>query len=158
MALIFNNGVTKITPASSSALTVVIDGDTYTTAWDTNVATTIDNFVSANAAAIANTKGIAVIDSTTTIDFYNTDGHDFTASTGTAAAAYEKLVVNAHAVVTQTAATTLVLGTEVTNTSYDVVTLTFPTEKKLNDALPKLVRNVVGGDVVDNFVCKAAVA
>ena len=156
MALIFNNGVTDITPSTASGISVTIDGTTYAEAYDSSVATTIDNFVASYAETLADKFGIAVIDSTTTVDLYNVDGHTVTVNQGTAATAYEKLAIDQAGVFTQTAEKTIVYATSNTNTSYDVITLTFPTANQLNKAWNKLVRNSFGGDVVSNIPCKAA--
>lgn len=66
-------GTIAITPASSVALDVTIDGTLYSEAWDTDVATTIDNWITSFAGAVSEQKNILATDGTTTLDLYNVD-------------------------------------------------------------------------------------
>lgn len=76
-------GVSTVTPASSVALTMEIEGTTYSTPWDTNAATTIDNWITAHATTVYLDHNILSVDGTTTLNLHYTAGKQVTSTTAT---------------------------------------------------------------------------
>lgn len=74
MQTVFNYGGTvTITPTASDTpdLEVNIEGTAYNTTWDTNVATTIDNWMASYAQTVADRWGIAAVDGATVLTLAN---------------------------------------------------------------------------------------
>lgn len=70
MLTVFNQGgQVTVTPTASDTpdLNITIEGTAYNEAWDTNVATTIDNWISSHAQNVADRFGIAAIDGSTVL-------------------------------------------------------------------------------------------
>lgn len=70
MQTIFNQGgQVTVTPTASDtpALNITIEGTAYNEAWDTDVETTIDNWVASHAQDVADRYGIASIDGTSVL-------------------------------------------------------------------------------------------
>lgn len=137
----FNTGGTlSVTPAGSGAFDVTIAKDTlsetYSTAFDTNVATTIDNFIAAHAANIDERWGILLTDGATTLDMHGINGFDVTsdtASVGSITFANEKHISDIVSVVPATATTvTLSLNVGSAPSAGDVATVTFASEARRN--------------------------
>lgn len=79
-------GYVTVTPAGSGDFTVTIDGTSYTQAFNSDVATTLDDFVAAHAEPIASAHNILAQDGTTTLNLFRTVGHSIS-SNGTAVSA-----------------------------------------------------------------------
>ena len=71
-------GLTKVTPDSTASLIVTINNKTYTEAFDTNVATTIDNFITSFGKIISQEHDMLTVDGTTTLDLYGSSGATIT--------------------------------------------------------------------------------
>lgn len=86
MYFVFNaKGRIQVTPAGSGAFDVTIDGEEYTQAFDTNVATTIDNFISSHEATIKQVHDIFLVDGTSTLDLQNVGSSVVSSDTATVA-------------------------------------------------------------------------
>jgi hypothetical protein len=131
--LVLNGGGRiKVTPAGGGTdLDVIIDGVTYTESYDTNVATTIDNFITSHSAVIKATHGIFLVDGATTLDLEYVFGRVVTSEENTVAAidyALQKSVPTRDMVVSRSGAVlTLTLNEDVESSS-DVVTLNLADE------------------------------
>jgi len=85
MQTIFNyGGQVTVTPTASDTpdLNITIEGTAYNTAWDTNVATTIDNWVASHAQNVADRYGIAAIDGTSVLTLQGVGDASISANDG----------------------------------------------------------------------------
>lgn len=85
MQTIFNyGGKVTVTPTAdlSPDLNITIEGTAYNTAWDTNVATTIDNWMASHAQNVADRYGIYAGDGTTLVNLQGVGDASISANDG----------------------------------------------------------------------------
>ena len=85
MQTIFNyGGQVTVTPTASDTpdLNITIEGTAYNTAWDTNVATTIDNWIASHAQNVADRYGIGSFDGATVLNLLGVGDASISASDG----------------------------------------------------------------------------
>lgn len=125
--LVLNGGGRiKVTPAGSGAFDVTIDGIEYTQAFNTNVASTIDDFVSDHADTIKAAHGIFLVDGTTTLDLNNAKGSVVTSGTATVADKdydLKRPVPSSNMTIGRSGAVLTLNLNEDVDASFDVVTL-----------------------------------
>jgi hypothetical protein len=110
--IIFNNANRlTVTPASDATLAVTIGSKSYSTAWDTDVATTIDNFVASYADAL-NALGILAVDGNTALLLYGVGGQYFSSLNDVVSASIRIDLGSVTPALTNTNSTNLVITTE----------------------------------------------
>lgn len=146
-------GVIEVTPGSSVALDVVIDGETYSEAWDTDVATTIDNWMSSFAEAVSVNHKIYAEDGTTTLDLNNVDAVRTITSTNATVGARAEManagdftLIADIATVAISGSTVVVTRSTVAGVNFDVATLTFASASEAKRGYKEIVRFQKNGE------------
>jgi len=145
-------GVQQITPSGSLALEVVINGSSYSTAFDTNVATTLDNWIAAHAEAVSKKHSVYAADGTSTLNLYNVDViRTLTAPNATIGARAE--ITNAGSIPLDDSTRRLVSATVVVDLNedvpagYDVATFTFASASEAKRGLEALDEFVINASL-----------
>ena len=159
-AIIFNSGGSlEVTPADGSDLSVTLSlggkSKTFTEAFDTDVATTITNFVASNAQNIADEFGVYVGGTETVLELFTVDGLSVTsvnATVGSLTATTEFFQpINGIGQVLVASASSLTINLiagEIPAAS-DVLTVAFVSEldrKKFEDRYREIVRASLRGE------------
>lgn len=135
MLTVFNQGgQVTVTPTASDSpdLEISIEGTAYNTSWDTNVATTIDNWIASHAQNVADRFGIAAIDGSTVLTLQGVAGASIVVNEAdgnvVASAITSEISTNVSELQSRTTtAKTLVytMNDAATGSGNDVLTLTF---------------------------------
>lgn len=160
--LLNQQGKVVITPSGSLALDVTIQGTTYTEAFDTNVATTIDNWMTSYKSTVASVHNVYAVDSTTTLDLYYVKDKGVSSANATSVVETDlnKLMYGVEYIVqiALATATTITITLDTTVIGADVITLTFLeeqyTQAAYTDILNYLSSNV--GRSTGSFEVKQA--
>lgn len=146
-------GVIEVTPGSSVALDVVIDGETYSEAWDTDVATTIDNWMSSFAEAVSVNHKIYAEDGTTTLDLNNVDAVRTITSTNAGVGARAEManagdftLIADIATVAISGSTVVVTRSTVAGTNFVTATFTFASASEAKRGYKEIVRFQKNGE------------
>lgn len=173
MLTVFNQGgQVTITPTLSDTpdLEVTIEGTLYSTAWDTNVATTIDNWVASHAQTVADRFGIASIDGATVLTLQGVASAKITVNEAdgnvVASAITSEISTDLSAIQSRSAtATTLVytMKSDAGVSGNDVLTLTFVSAADRVKGQQEVANKIVAatrdtGSSVFNVACSAALA
>lgn len=116
-----------LTPASSVAIDITINGVQYTEAWDTDVATTIANFMDSHSMNILNNYKYPVLplDTGTTLELHGASLSGVSAASGTLADSNEGIRIPVSEIVSHNvSSSTVVVNIDTANTAADVVTIT----------------------------------
>lgn len=116
-----------LTPDAASAIDVTINGKQYTEAFDTDIATTIDNFITNHAQDLLDNYKYPVLatDGTTLLNLHGAALEYVSAENATLAESYEGIAVPVTGVVSHSvSSSSVVINLDTANTAADVVTLT----------------------------------
>ena len=173
MLTVFNQGgQVTVTPTASDTpdLEVTIEGTLYSAAWDTNVGTTIDNWIASHAQNVADRFGIASIDGATVLTLQGVSSASISVNEAdgnvVAKAITSEISTDVSKIQSRsTTATTLVYTMDdgATGTGNDVLTLTFVSAADRVKGQAEIANKIVAatrntGSSVFNVACSAALA
>lgn len=173
MLTVFNQGgQVTVTPTGSDTpdLEISIEGTAYNTVWDTDVETTLDNWVASHAQNVADRFGIAAIDGTTVLTLQGVAGASIVVNEVDGNVVASAITSEISTDVSQlqsrtTTATSLVytMNDAATGSGNDVLTLTFVSESdrvkgqaEIGRLLTAATRNT--GSSVFQVACSAGLA
>lgn len=143
------SGMVQVTPDASAALAITVNGVTYSEAWDTDAATTIDNFITSFQSSLSESADILAQDGTTTLNLFGTLTDVLSVGGATAAGASPSTAdqfsvpVEMIALMEPTSATALVITLNGDAPSgSDVITLTFASASELERGHAQLLKAV----------------
>lgn len=122
----FGGDVATVTVTSADDLTIVINENTYTEAFDSDIDTTITNWVATYSATLEERGILAIKTSSTDIELTGVEADKVSTGDGTVASSYNAELLPIGSVAAATvSSSTIVFATSATNTSYDVLTVTY---------------------------------
>jgi hypothetical protein len=163
-----SGGDSEVTPAGSGTFDITITNGSrvkaYTEAFDSDVETTIDNFLVSHATDIAERFTILAEDGTTTLDLFGLNGAIISSATAAVGATTVTTEVefDAGSITTTKVASAKSMTLNLGNASVDVVTVTVLNavdlaKFKQDLALFRQVASL-GGTVSPSVACKGAIA
>lgn len=142
------SGMVQVTPDASAALAITVNGVTYSEAWDTDAATTIDNFITSFQSSLSESADILAQDGTTTLNLFGTLTDVLSVGDATAVDASpftaDQFSVPAEMIALMEPSTTslvITLNGDAPSGS-DVITLTFASASELERGYAQLLKAV----------------